>query len=595
MSGGTVVLPPSTIYAYPQPSTGYGFSGGGLGYHYGSGFGFGFDMGGIEGYVRFLASLNQNYFDQSGYKNHHNYVDPASDKYLYDGLVNFALPQLGSISEFFAEAYKSNMSKADFDLLKSQALKGNWAIQVGMAGATVSQDIENGVAPQVTIGTQVVMLTVSALAVGVIGSTLGLPVALASGLILSLGYEFFEVKDILNKALGSLLEHLGLENSVDSDGSVVLTDYDLYRITNELIENPESYPVEAIISELLQAIPNSLPSSDSSSEAPQVQDRDAPVLVDFSNIEAVDGLKSFEAQGQGALLFIGDASDIRMVGGDGLNWFMPVLDTPLGESFSTTAIGGSGYNILDFSLNTQGVDIALSGNDIKNARIETIAEENGWEWYSYFNEENISYLRGSLPIQELQSMSESLWSENIFKNIDMIIGSAYDDILVGDWLGGITMTGGGGNDEFVVHGGNNRIIFMDGDFSDPYSGDVTLKTIHGLLVKSQTDIFNNKYYLPQSQYSQPLKLEPDFLDFSAMDADLTQEGAQSFTYISRQVFSGAPGELRLDPKSDRMVIQGDRTGDGVADFEVEYYFYDIEWAFPVIPGGILIDMENRWL
>lgn len=314
MSGKTVVLPPMVVYAYPPPpsSFDYGYFGGGFGYQYGGSFGFGVDMDAIANHVRYLAGLNQQYFDLEGYENHHNYVDPESDKYLYDALVNFALPQLGSIPEFFAEALSRNLSREEFKMLKAQALKGNWAIQVGMAGATASQDIDNGVAPQVAIGTQVAMLVGSA---GVItGTSLGivagagalagialpgLAVSLPVGFALSLIIEKYELKEGVSSLLESLLELLGIEKNANPDEPQVLTDYDLYRVTKALVDDPQAYPeAEAMLGELLQAVQDSLPVPESTQSDETPLDRGSPRRTAGNGI-ATSTRKSSRSSGAG--------------------------------------------------------------------------------------------------------------------------------------------------------------------------------------------------------------------------------------------------------------------------------------------------------
>lgn len=84
-------------------------------------------------------------------------------------------------------------------------------------------------------------------------------------------------------------------------------------------------------------------------------------------------------------------------------------------------------------------------------------------------------------------------------------------------------------------------------------------------------MFNFQNYVPDLGVH--YRIDPDVLDFSNMDADLTQEGQQSFDFIFLDEFSGTPGELRLDvfniiDYGDHFAatLQGDRTGDGIADF-----------------------------
>lgn len=83
--------------------------------------------------------------------------------------------------------------------------------------------------------------------------------------------------------------------------------------------------------------------------------------------------------------------------------------------------------------------------------------------------------------QDMYQGFDTLFSMDEYKNIDMVIGNAYDDVLIGDWLGGLTMTGGMGNDIFVIHGGSNRIVFNDSDFLAPNAEGMTTKQVHGLV------------------------------------------------------------------------------------------------------------------
>ncbi|KIP97950.1 MULTISPECIES: hypothetical protein [Pseudomonas] len=167
----------------------------------------------------------------------------------------------------------------------------------------------------------------------------------------------------------------------------------------------------------------------------------------------------------------------------------------------------------------------------------------------------------------------SLFDSGEYRNIDLVIGSSYNDILVGDWLGGNTLTGGYGNDIFVVHGGSNVIKFYDTDFSSP-GEDLVKKSVHGLTLQMEAVYFNSMNYAPD--FGTYFRLDADKLDFSAMDANLSVEGNQAFEFIFFNEFTGKAGELRLDTDwaaDPSFTLQGDRTGDGIADFEVEYEIY----------------------
>lgn len=62
----------------------------------------------------------------------------------------------------------------------------------------------------------------------------------------------------------------------------------------------------------------------------------------------------------------------------------------------------------------------------------------------------------------------------------------------------------------------------------------------------------------------------DQLDLSAFDADGGTAGDQAFTFIGTAAFSGAAGELRYAFDGTDTWLQGDTTGDGVADFEIVF-------------------------
>ena len=63
----------------------------------------------------------------------------------------------------------------------------------------------------------------------------------------------------------------------------------------------------------------------------------------------------------------------------------------------------------------------------------------------------------------------------------------------------------------------------------------------------------------------------DIIDLSAIDADATVAGQQTFTFIGTTTFSGAAGagcEIRFEAGSGRnLVVQGDVDHDGLADFQ----------------------------
>jgi hypothetical protein len=55
---------------------------------------------------------------------------------------------------------------------------------------------------------------------------------------------------------------------------------------------------------------------------------------------------------------------------------------------------------------------------------------------------------------------------------------------------------------------------------------------------------------------------------SGWDADINAAGDQAFTFVGSAAFTGTAGELRTTFDGVDTWVQGDISGDGVADFEI---------------------------
>ncbi|HEX9964157.1 MAG TPA: hypothetical protein VGB04_04160 [Allosphingosinicella sp.] len=115
---------------------------------------------------------------------------------------------------------------------------------------------------------------------------------------------------------------------------------------------------------------------------------------------------------------------------------------------------------------------------------------------------------------------------------DIIDGGAGDDLLVGG-SGSDLLTGGSGGDLFR---------FFEGDSGTGAGADAI------------TDFIN----------------WVDKIDLRDVDADSGTAGDQAFSFIGTAAFSGTVGELRYAFDGTDTRLQGDRTGDGVADFEIVF-------------------------
>ncbi|MET1113242.1 MAG: calcium-binding protein [Allosphingosinicella sp.] len=125
---------------------------------------------------------------------------------------------------------------------------------------------------------------------------------------------------------------------------------------------------------------------------------------------------------------------------------------------------------------------------------------------------------------------------------DELLGNAGDDVLHGGG-GDDLLIGGAGLDLLCGGAGGDLFRFSDGD-----SGTGT--TADGI-----TDFVN----------------VVDKVDLRGIDANSGSAGDQAFTFIGAAAFSGTAGELRYAFDGTDTWLQGDVTGDGVADVEIVFF------------------------
>lgn len=586
------------------------------------------------------------YADESRY-----YRDPASTGGMAASVVSAVVPESSKLLKYVGQLLQSSLDEKAFNALKWMSRKNNLLIQGLFSWSAIQKDIAAGTPPKVAMGSEAALFAFNLVvtgalvgAAGFVGLTATAPAAIAVSVIIGIGVAFgsdrFGFKgwaaELINDALlnvdAMLVEHpssvddassghhapsAGSESGVASqpavdapalpsapstdDGLTQFSDYQIYLAMREIIEHPGLYPdATAILPDILTSIADAIPPENLASVDPVGDDsrlRAPPETVRYADIEPDNGVKTHVGDDDRSYLFIGDDTSNKMVGGKAINWFMPKTD----HGGTNTVIGNpDGYNVLDFSLNETGVDIFIQGNDRVDNRIEEQArfhEVNaGWFEERFLTRDNaLKLLRGWFASEELLYVdSLARFSDDIYRNIDYIIGSRHDDIIIGDALGGMTITGGAGNDTFVLHGGSNRVVFNDGDFAAPESGEITTKFIHGLTTDSEADHFNVQRYIPNFPELRGyfgFHLDPDVLDFSNLDGDVNTDGHQAMRFIGELAFTGHAGELRyvtMDSQGSNVPIQtpddsyyvsttvrleGDRTGAGKADFFIEYTNY----------------------
>jgi len=123
---------------------------------------------------------------------------------------------------------------------------------------------------------------------------------------------------------------------------------------------------------------------------------------------------------------------------------------------------------------------------------------------------------------------------------DLILGGAGADTLRGG-NSADTLVGGAGRD--VLNGGVGPDVFRFDDHAELGLG-VNADLIEDFLLGS------------------------DIIDLAGVDAGASAAGNQVFAFIGTAAFTNVAGQLRYLHSGGQTIVQGDRTGDGVADFEI---------------------------
>lgn len=130
------------------------------------------------------------------------------------------------------------------------------------------------------------------------------------------------------------------------------------------------------------------------------------------------------------------------------------------------------------------------------------------------------------------------------------------------------LDGNAGNNNMFGGSGNDRIIGNDGN--DTLRGDAGKDTLTGgadddtfLFIKFSDSTVNSSGRDSITDFT----VGEDVIDLSVLDAQ-SGAGNQAFDFIGAAAFSGTKGELRFFAAGSNTMIQGDRDGDGSADFAI---------------------------
>jgi serralysin len=148
---------------------------------------------------------------------------------------------------------------------------------------------------------------------------------------------------------------------------------------------------------------------------------------------------------------------------------------------------------------------------------------------------------------------------------DVLTGGAEDDRLVGD-AGADRITAGAGDD--AMSGGNDSDILFGGAGADVLAGGAGVDKLTG---GAGADMFD--FNTVSTSVTGARDTITDFLrgaddvDLSTIDARASVGGDQAFTFIGSAAFSGQ-GQLRIIDLGNDVVVQANRSGSLVADFEL---------------------------
>jgi Ca2+-binding RTX toxin-like protein len=154
-------------------------------------------------------------------------------------------------------------------------------------------------------------------------------------------------------------------------------------------------------------------------------------------------------------------------------------------------------------------------------------------------------------------------TQNMFEGgsgSDRLFGIGGDDTLFGG-AGNDNIQGGGGDD--TITGGLGRDIMRGGTGDDVFIfNDISESVVGGQRSRIDNFSFNGAD-------------GNDTVDISAIDANSILGGDQAFSFISDDAFSNTAGELRFfEAPGPRRIAEGDVNGDGIADFQIEFFNFN---------------------
>jgi Ca2+-binding RTX toxin-like protein len=248
-----------------------------------------------------------------------------------------------------------------------------------------------------------------------------------------------------------------------------------------------------------------------------------------------------------------------------------------GAGGSDTLYGDGGYDTLtgnggnDFLYGGTGGDVLSGGTGADymegNTDNDIYIVDNVGDTVVELSGEGIDGVYTTLTSYTLGSDVENL-TYNAFTGNFTGTGNGLDNVIFGG-NGNDTLSGSGGNDELrgqngadTLDGGSGDDLLVGGPGADVMTGGADLDTFRISNFQSGTGAAADRIT--------DFTSGDDIVDLSDWDADLNVPGNEAFTWIGGAAFSNTAGELRTYFDGTDTWVQGDTTGDGVADFEIRF-------------------------
>lgn len=253
---------------------------------------------------------------------------------------------------------------------------------------------------------------------------------------------------------------------------------------------------------------------------------------------------------------IADLTAGRASDGQGGTDRLVAIEALTGSAFDDTLIGSSGDNAL---VGGDGQDILAPG-----AGSDLVDGGAGFDYVDY--RESALAVTVDLTLGFAFERSD-MGGRDALVGIEGVYGSAFEDgMTAAD--GAVHFVGGDGYDDLVGGAGND--ILEGGDGADELTGGRGADTLYG---GRGADTFRFADALDVGDRSDRTDMIVDFsqaehdrINLARIDADVTTDGQQAFTFIGDSGFSGTAGELKYAFVGDgQTVLMADVDGDALAD------------------------------